>query len=240
MANNLVEIIFEQFLAIVEKLAPKYCFDFNECDFKYKSREGRFVQLIDILYRVHLKCKRFRDVIVTIDFTAVCLEHLPTKKWRQYLKNLAKDFLSDIINEDKFVMPDKERIKKCRKEPVWCRFPTKCTTVIRRPCKVVKKQPKIKVLVEKECECIPICKPVKCQKKREIIIKCDRFPKKNDCNCDDKKDWDNDWDNDWNNDCKKCDDKKDDWDKSDSESDSDSDNEKDWKKNDYGCGNNKY
>ena len=202
MANNLVEIIFEQFLGIVEKQADKCCFDFNECDFKFKVREGRFVLLIDILYRVKLKCNRFRDVIVTIDITSICLEQLPTKKWRQYLKTLAKEFLADIC-EEKVKIPEKEHIRKCRKEPEWCRFPTKCTTVIRKPCKPKVCKPKIKVLVEKECECIKICKPAKCEKKREILIKCDRYPKKNDCKCDD---WENDdWhDEDWKDDKKDC------------------------------------
>ena len=218
MSNNLVEIIFEQFLGIVEKQAHKFCFDFDECDFKFKVREGRFVLLIDVLFRVKLKCDRWRDVIVTIDFTSICFEHLPTKKWRQYLKKLAKEFLADIVGENKPHIPEKERIRKCREEPEWCRFPTKCTTVIRRPCKPKIEKPKIKVLIEKECECIPICKPVKCDKKREILIKCDRFPKKHGCGCDDKHDDKKDWKDD---DCKDDDWKEGDW------------KDKDWQEDDW-------
>lgn len=182
MANNLVEIIYEQFLGIVEKLAPKYCFEFNPCDFQYKTRDGVNVQLIDILFRAPGKCDSYRDVIVTIDYTSICLNDLPTKKWKTYLKNLANQFLHEIVYVETFVIPKPEKLRKCRKEPKWCHFPTKLTTIIHKPCEPKEEKPKIKVVIEKECVCVPVCHDSPVAPKKKIIIKCDNEPKKPKCN----------------------------------------------------------
>lgn len=181
MANNLVEIIFEQFLGIVEKLAPKYCFDFDPCDFQYKTRDGVNVQLIDVLFRAPHKCGTYRDVIVTIDYTSICLNDLPTKKWKTYLKKLANEFLHDIVFVETFVIPKKEKLRKCHKEPKWCSFPTKLTTIIRKPCEPKEVKPKVKVVIEKECECVEICHDEPKEIKKKIIIKCDRPAPKSKC-----------------------------------------------------------
>lgn len=173
MANNLVEIIFNQFLDILDKVAnKKYCVDIDKCDYDFHERNSFKVQLIDVFTRVKGRCGSHKTVGITIDYTSICLEHLPTKKWKQYLKKLAHDLLAQIIEDKTFIIPEKEHKKKCRKQPKWCAFPTQCTTVITKRCEPKVVKPKCKVVFEKRCECIPVCKREKIQPKRKILIRC--------------------------------------------------------------------
>lgn len=180
MTHNLVHTIVDQFIRIVEKLSHKYCFEFDECDFKYRSRQMGNVRLIDIIHVADdcsCCCDHGDDGVthtVTIDYTAICFEHLMSEKWNLYLRRLAHQFLSDIVEYyDTFALPEKST-KKCRKQPEWCQFPTKNTTVIRKKCKPPNefKCKKVDVVVEKECECVDICKHEKFTPKHKTIIKC--------------------------------------------------------------------
>lgn len=173
MTPDLVEIIFNQFIEIVENLAlKKYCVVVNKCDFDFRVRLLPLVQLIDVLAKAPDRCGKCREVFTTIDITAICFENLPTKKWKQYLKKLALELLAQIFAVNNFVIPKEECLRKCRPQPVWCRFPTTCTTVIKQKCNKKEIEPLCEVVFEK-CECIPICPRPVCEKKRKIIIQCE-------------------------------------------------------------------
>ncbi|MEM0354242.1 MAG: hypothetical protein QXW79_01535 [Thermoplasmata archaeon] len=184
MTHQLVHSIVNQFIRLVEKLSHKYCFKFDACDFKYRTRQVRSARLIDIIYVTDDSsccCDHEDDVVthsVTIDYTAICFEHLMSKKWYLYLKKLAHQLLSDIVEYcDSFALP-KRSTKKCRKQPEWCRFPTKNTTVIKAKCceppsKYQTK--KVDIVVEKDCECIEKCKSETYTPKHKTIIKCEPF-----------------------------------------------------------------
>ncbi|XWV25643.1 hypothetical protein QJ856_gp0110 [Tupanvirus deep ocean] len=170
MANNLVQLIFDQFLEIVEGLSRKSCFDFDECDFDYRVRELVGHRLIDVIYVVEDKCGRRRDVIVTIDFTNICVEDLITCKWVEYLEKLAHEFVNDIC--PKRLMIVKDEPKKCRPQPPkWEPFPCRNITTVIRKKKPVPKEPECEIIIEKECECVPLCKREPCVPKQQVIVK---------------------------------------------------------------------
>lgn len=169
MTSNLAQIIFEQFLEIVEKFAKHACFKFDECDFEYRIRELVMHRLIDVIYVVEDKCCRRRDVIVTIDFTNICLEDLITCKWVDYLEKLAREFICDICPKKLVII--KEEKKKCRPQPPkWEPFPCKITTTIIRKKPIIRK-PECEVIIEKECECIDECLREPCVPKKQVIIR---------------------------------------------------------------------
>lgn len=167
---NVVEIIFDQFLEIVERLSKHACFEFDECAFKYRVREAVHHRLLDVLYVARDKCGRERDVIATIDITGICFDYLTTCKWIQYLERIAKEFIHDICPPKYAVVKDNSR--KCREEPPRCDLlPCRhVTTVIHK-----KKPPKVKrepeIIIEKECVCVPECKREPCIPKRTIVIR---------------------------------------------------------------------
>ena len=168
MANNLVQIIFEQFLEIVQQFSKKACFCFNECDFDYRVRELANHRLLDVIYVVQDNCGRRRDVIITIDITNICLDSLISCKWVNYLETLAREFISNICPKKFIVM--KHETRKCRPQPPkWQPFPCRNITVIRkkRPCLP---PPEIEVIVEKPNRCIPQCIREPCIPKQEITI----------------------------------------------------------------------
>ena len=166
---NLVQIIFEQFLEIVEVLSKKSCFKFNECDFDFRVRELVKHQLLDVIYVIEDKCGRRRDVIVTIDITNICLEDLILCKWVEYLEKLAREFIHDICPKKLVVIKDEQR--KCRPQPPrWEPFPCKTvTTIIRK--KPIIHEPECEIIIEKECECIEECKRQPCIPKKQLIIR---------------------------------------------------------------------
>jgi len=170
MVQNLVQLIFEQFLEIVQKHSAKSCFKFHECDFNYRVRESVGHRLLDVIYVVKDKCGRRRDVIITIDITKICLEDLTTCDWVAYLEKLAKEFVSEICPKKYVII--KEEPRKCRLEPAkWCPLPCRnITTVVRRK-KIIPVEPEVEVIIEKECECVPICERKPCIPKQEVIIK---------------------------------------------------------------------
>lgn len=170
MANNLPQIIFEQFLDIVEKHSRKACFEFNECDFDYRVRILVQHRLIDVIYVVQDKCGRRSDIIVTIDFTNICLEDLISCKWVDYLEKLAIEFIHDICPKKIVIVKDEP--KKCRPQPqVFRPFPCKTvTTIIKK--KPIIHEPECEVIIEKECaECVPVCKREPCIPKQHIVIR---------------------------------------------------------------------
>ncbi|AGC01754.1 hypothetical protein H012_gp711 [Acanthamoeba polyphaga moumouvirus] len=179
MANNLAQLIFDQFLEIVEKFAERSCFDFDECDFRYRVREQVNHRLIDVLYEVKDKCGRPRDVYATIDFTSICLEDLVTCKWVEYLEKIAKEFVCDICPKKLAIV--KQEPKKCRPQlPKWEPFPCKTVTTVIRKKVPVKVEPECHVIIKDDCECAPICERAPCVPKQEIII---QYEPESSCRC---------------------------------------------------------
>lgn len=170
MANNLVKLIFDQFLEYVDRFSKKSCFEFEECDFDYRIRELAGHRLIDVVYVIEDKCGRRRDAIVTIDFTNICYEDLCTHIWINYLIKLAHEFIEEICPKKLVINCDKPR--KCRKQPhCWEPIPCLTTTTIIKKQKHVEPEPDCEIIVENECECIPVCHRTKCQPKHCLIIK---------------------------------------------------------------------
>ncbi len=170
MANSVVQIIFDQFLDIVERLSKKSCFIFDYCRFEFRVREAVQHKLLDVIYIGEDRCCRRRDVIITIDITNICTEDLITCKWVNYLEKLAKEFIADICPKRLIVV--KEDLKKCRPQPpVWKPFPCKKITTVIHKIKPIHKEPECEVVYEKQCECVKKCKREPCVPKHEIIIK---------------------------------------------------------------------
>lgn len=179
MSNNLSQIIFDQFIDIVERLSHKACFEFNKCAFNYRTRESPNLHLIDVIYIAKDECDRCRDVVVTIDFTNICLEDLPCEKWINYLTKLAIEFIHDICPR-KFVIV-RNSPKKCRPQPAkWSPLPCKRTTTIIKRIKPIPKEPECEVIIEKECECVKKCIREPCIPKQQIIIRHES-PKRSCC-----------------------------------------------------------
>ena len=170
MATSLVQIIFEQFIKIVKKTARKHECHVTKCDFQYRTHEFKTYRILDVIYVGRDECLRQRDVGITIDITSICLEDLPCEKWVHYLKKLAREFVNDICPKRLVIV--KEKKQKCRPQPPkWEPFPCKTVTTIVRKIKPIEKKPKIKVIVEKECECVPECKREKCEEQRFLVVK---------------------------------------------------------------------
>lgn len=173
MVNNLPQIIFDQFLQIVEKLSACACFEFSYCDFDYRVYERVHHKLLDVYYVVQDECKRQSEIVVTIDITNICLEYLTHCKWVDYLEKLANEFIHDICPKRIFVV--KEEKQKCRNQtPCWSPFPCKkITTVIRKKIPIV--QPETcEVIIQNDCECVPECKIVPEPIKKQIVVKYEK------------------------------------------------------------------
>ncbi|AAV50985.1 hypothetical protein [Acanthamoeba castellanii mimivirus] len=179
MANNLVQLIFDQFIEILEDLAAKdeWCFDFNKCDFDFRVRELVNHRLLDVKYTIKDECGRPRDVIQEIDITGICYEDLTTCKWVDYLTKLAVEYINNICPPRYIII--KEEPKKCRPQlPEWNPFPCKRTTTIYRRQKPVEKKPECEVIFEKGCECLPSCEREVPVPKEQIFIKYEPVPAK--------------------------------------------------------------
>jgi len=171
MSDGLNQTIFEQFIDIIERQAKKKgtC-EFDVCDFNYRVRELCGYKVMDVLYISKDKCGRTRDVIVTIDITNICLEDLISCRWVDYLKKMAREFINDICPKKYIII--KEKIKKCRPEPArWEPLPCGAVTTVIRKKKPIINKPECKVIIEKECECVPLCIRKPCVPKQNIIIK---------------------------------------------------------------------
>lgn len=167
---NLVETIFAQFLTIVEKKSKKSCCEFDQCDFNYRIVEAVKHKLMIVLFEQDDKCGRRHEVTATIDITGICFKDLTSCDWVAYLKKIAAEFINDICPKKFIIVKDKP--KKCRERPhVFEPFPCKTiTTVIKKRIPPpAEEEPKI--IIEKECECVPKCKRVPCNPKKEIIIR---------------------------------------------------------------------
>lgn len=170
MANNLVQLIFDQFLEIVERFSRKSCCDFDDCDFEYRVRELVGHRLIDVIYIIEDKCGRRRDVITTIDFTNICVEDLTTCRWVDYLEKIARGYIHDICPKKLVIV--KEELNKCRSQPPkWKPMPCRKITTIVRKKPVLPPEPECEIIIEKECECVPLCKRVSCVPTQQVIIK---------------------------------------------------------------------
>ena len=167
---NVVEIIFDQFLEIVEGLSKHACFKFDECAFRYRVREAVQHRLLDVLYVARDKCGRERDVIATIDITGICFDYITTCKWIQYLEKIAREFIHDICPPKFAVVKDSGN--RCREEPPRCDLlPCRHITTVINKKKPRHKEPEPEIIIEKECECVPECKREPCIPARTIIIR---------------------------------------------------------------------
>lgn len=170
MTTNLVNLIFDQFLSIVEGASKKSCFCFDKCDFEFRTRELLNHRLIDVKYVICDECGRKRDVIATIDYTNICVEDLITCKWVGYLERLANEFVCDICPKKLSIV--KDELKKCRPQPPkWKPFPCRNITTVIHKRKPVIREPECEVIIEKGCECVPQCIRRTCEPKREIVIR---------------------------------------------------------------------
>lgn len=179
MANNLVQLIFNQFIEILEDIAAKdaKCFEFNKCEFDYRVREKVNHRLLDVKFTIKEECDRPRDVIKEIDITGICYEDLTTCKWVDYLTTLAKEYVNEICPTRYVII--KEEPRKCRPQPPqWCPFPCKKTTTIIRKVPIIEKKPECEVIIEKGCECINECLREVPPCKEQIIIKYEQAPPK--------------------------------------------------------------
>lgn len=172
MTNNLPQLIFEQFLEIVERSSKNACFEFDECDFNFRVRDLVNHRIMNVVYIVEDKCGRRHDVFATIDITSICVEDLTSCKWVAYLEKIAREFINDICPSKLVIIKDEPR--KCRPQPPrWEPFPCGIVTTVIRKRKPIVTVPECEVIIEKECECVPICKRVPCTPKQQIVIKYD-------------------------------------------------------------------
>lgn len=178
MSDKLVEIIFLQFLQIVERLAPQFCFVFDKCDFTFHVRENHAI-LIDVIFTLNLDCNRTKELITTIDATGICYDDLCGERWLSYLKELAKDFLAEVEELKNLKAPDCDECDCECDVAKWHTFPTKCVTIIKKDCRP-KVCPKVKVIVKKDCRCEKVCPPITHEPKQVILIKCDPCPQNGD------------------------------------------------------------
>lgn len=171
MASDLVNVIFNQFVSIVERFAKKSCFEFNECDFDYHVREAVGHRLIDVVYVVEDKCGRRHDVIATIDYTNICFEDLTSPEWKDYLSKIAIEFVNDICPK-KYEIPSTHK-RKCRTEPPhWEPLPCGIITTVIKKQVIPEPEPDYEVVIENECACVPICKRTTCTgPKQQYVIK---------------------------------------------------------------------
>lgn len=170
MANNLVQLIFDQFVAIVIKIASKCRCEVDVCDFDFRVRELTGYRIIDVLYVAHEQCGRTRDVVTTIDFTNICFEDLTSCEWIQYLKKIAREYVADICPRRVVIVKDKKR--RCREEPpVWEPFPCQQITHVVEVTPVEPIIPRPKIIYEHECECVPQCERKPCIAQERIIIR---------------------------------------------------------------------
>jgi len=170
MAIDIVQLIFDQFLEIVQRLSRKSCFEFNECDFEYRVREYVGHRLIDVIHINEDKCCRRKDAVITIDSTSICVEDLTSCKWVNYLEKLALEFINEICPKKLVVI--KEEPKGCRPQPPkWQPFPCRNVTTIIRKKKPVCPEPECEVIIQNECECVPVCKRCPCIPSEKVIIK---------------------------------------------------------------------
>ena len=170
MSSNLVNLIFNQFVEIVIKLAKKSNCDVDECDFNYRVRELVGHRLIDVIFVAEDNCGRRRDVVISIDFTSICFSDLTTCSWVAYLEKLAAEYVCDIC--PKKLMVVKNELKKCRPQPAkWCPLPCRNTTTIIKKKPYCPPEPECEVIICQEDECIPVCERKPCCPKKEIIVK---------------------------------------------------------------------
>ena len=176
MTSNLVDLIFNQFVEMVlDRAQVKGDCELGECDFSFRTREYAGHKLMDVLYKARDQCDRVRDVITTIDITSICYEDLCTCRWRDYLEKIARAYTVDVCPRRLSLVCDVP--SKCREQPPqWRPFPTKTTTTIyrKRPVDIIPEEPV--VVIEEECQCIPVCKREPCTRKKEVIIRYKNEP----------------------------------------------------------------
>lgn len=179
MSNNLVQLIYDQFLEIVEKQSKHSCFKFKECDFDYRVHVSSGYRVIDVKYVSVDKCERKHEVIITIDYTNICFKDLTSCQWIKYLEKLAHELINEICPKKFTFVKDEPR--KCRPQPPkWEPLPCKKVTTVIYKKPSPPPEPECEVIIEKECECVPICKHKPCVQKKQVII---RYKKEKSCRC---------------------------------------------------------
>jgi len=172
MSNNLAQIVFDQFLGLVEKFAKHSCFEFDPCSFDYTINYAVRHTLLEVIYTACDCCNRTKTTIATIDITNICPNYLVTCKWVNYLETIAQEYVYDICPK-KWVLV-KEEHKKCRNQPQHCKpFPCKITTVVTEQppheCDLSESEEVIEEFVCAPCK--PCCKREPCPTKKQLIIR---------------------------------------------------------------------
>lgn len=164
MANNLVKLIFDQFVSTVERLGMKKHCKLNCCKFDYRVRSHKTFKVMDVVYFMEDECGRTSEAVVVIDITNICTEDLVTESWVEYLEKQAHEMLSLIC--PKKVVIIKTETKCCREQPKkWCPSNCRCYTVIHKePEPMPVCECECEVIVNTGCECVPICG---CEEKKE-------------------------------------------------------------------------
>ena len=181
MSQDLVNTIFQQFADILVTVSAQNCFQINQCDLNYRVRSTCNTSLIDICYvpsqpiPTTSPCCRPRNMVITINFTNICYNNLPTCKWIQYLQTLANQFMAIILGNNPIAIPTPNVIQP-RKIPCWSRFPVKNTTVINQVCQQQIQTPPSQVIVQNPCPCVNICPQPCYQPQQETIIQCQPQP----------------------------------------------------------------
>lgn len=170
MSSSIAQLVFDQFIKLIMAFSNKTNCTFDPCGFQYRVRDLLNHRLLDVNYAVEDDCNRCHDTTTTIDITSICLEDLTTCRWVDYLEKLAKSYLTDICPKKYVII--KNDLKKCRSQPPkWTPLPCKNTTTIVRKQKLMPVEPECEVIIENECECIPVCKRTVNVPKQHVIIK---------------------------------------------------------------------
>jgi hypothetical protein len=154
--SDLSRTIIEQFRGIfAEVAATSLCIEYDACRLETLKRCECSYRYIDVRYVVEEECVRFRDALVTIDYTGICFNNLNDCKWILYLKSLARELVDQIC--PKVFVFEREIEGSCRREPEFHGpFLTTTTTVVRAPPVPEPVIPTINV-VRRVCKCEPSC-----------------------------------------------------------------------------------
>lgn len=167
MNSNLYQVIFEQFLDILQQASKRSCPDFDRCAFNYTLVPPASM---NIIYVYRDECCRPRNIVTTIDVANICYNDLCQSKWIEYLTRTATNYVYEIC-------PKKYVIPVCTSQicpddpPKWTPYPTKLTTtVIQEVCPEPEPEECI-VVNETICPCLPICPRKFNSTPRQYVVK---------------------------------------------------------------------
>lgn len=172
MSNNLLQLIFDQFIDLVIEVGRKTHCCVDRCAFDFRLHEIANSRMLQVIYLGKDECCRQRDICIRIDITNICLHDLTTCKWVNYLTKMAVEFSRDICPVRMVIIRDDPR--PCRKQPErWEPLPcANVTTIVRRELPP-QPEPECEVVIENNCECIPVCRRERCVPKNKVVIRYD-------------------------------------------------------------------